>query len=93
MLFEVTWAKVQEEKIHLAKRYLKGDYKVDWFSLGCFNFLGFASTLVLLKRIINYIGFNRVKFWKDRHIRYIRNVFLLRNENRNTEFFGTNYGA
>ena len=61
MLFEVTWAKVQKEKIHLAKRYLKGDYKVRLFlSLGCFNFLGFASTLVLLKRIINYIVFNKV---------------------------------
>ena len=31
MLFEVTWAKVQKEKIQLAKRYLKGDYKVRLF--------------------------------------------------------------
>ena len=93
MLFEVTWAKVQKEKIHLAKRHLKGDYKVRLFLSGCFNFLGFDSMLVLLKRIINYIGFNRVKFGKDRHIQYIRNAFHLRNENRNTEFLGTNYGA
>ena len=93
MLFDVTWAKVQKEKIHLAKRYIKGDYKVRLFSLECFNFLGFASTLVLLERIINHIGFNRVRFWKDRNIHYIRNAFLLRNENRNTEFLGTNYGA
>ena len=26
-----TWAKVQKEKLHLAKRYLKGDYKVRLF--------------------------------------------------------------
>ena len=25
------WAKVQKEKLHLAKRYLKGDYKVGLF--------------------------------------------------------------
>ena len=25
------WAKVQKEKLHLAKRYLKGDYKVRLF--------------------------------------------------------------
>ena len=31
MLFEVTWTKVQKEKINLAEPYLKGDYKVRLF--------------------------------------------------------------
>jgi len=40
------WAKVQKEKLHLAKRYLKGDYKVRLFlSRIYFNFLVFASTV------------------------------------------------
>ena len=39
------WAKVQKEKLHLAKRYLKGDYKVRLllskiFKFSCFCFYG-----------------------------------------------------
>ena len=35
---------------------------------------------------INHNEFNRVKFWKDGYIRYVRNAFLLRHENRKLSF-------